>query len=93
MPFDGRQPGDMPVLNLVDQIRDENAHLREQRDGLENQVNLLRAELAAAREALAFYAQHSTYRTSTVYASGKRAETAIERDSGELARKALRRRG
>lgn len=55
-----------------------------------DEIERLRAELAAAREALAFYAQHSTYITSTVYMSGVRAETAIERDSGERARAVLK---
>lgn len=41
------------------------------------------------REALNFYARHSTYRTCTIYMSGAREKTNAERDCGEIARAAL----
>lgn len=41
------------------------------------------------REALAFYARHTVYQTSTVYMSGARGPTEIERDGGDRARAAL----
>lgn len=70
------------MVAVCDSYAEENQRLFDRAEAAERKVEMLRA-------ALAFYAQHSAYRTCTVYMSGAREITAIERDCGERARAAL----
>lgn len=74
--------GLLGAADVLAALRRERDEALEERDAAERKVKKL-------REALAFYARHTVYQTSTVYMSGARGPTEIECDGGDRARAAL----